>query len=222
MIIERPSSARGRIHAAGLDSRQTFSSGGYYDPAWMGFGCLRVINETRADPGAGFAPHRHANMDILSYVLAGALSYRDSEDGSGSVGVGDLQWMGAGHGVHYRQSNASATQPLHFLQIWVQPDRLNARPAYAQSQAIEAKDGEFVLRASRDGADGGVPIRQDLTLHSVALSRGVQAQRVLDPTRWYWLQLAQGRIEANGRTLEAGDALGFIGESGNLRLTGLS
>jgi redox-sensitive bicupin YhaK (pirin superfamily) len=129
--------------------------------------------------------------------------------------------MSAGHGVEHSEFNASQTQPVHFLQIWVQPDRLNAQPAYAQPAAVEAKDGEFVLRASRDGVHGGVPIRQDLTLHSLALAAGTRASRSLDSQRMYWLQVAQGRIEANGQVLEAGDALGFVDESVALVLVGL-
>lgn len=221
MIIERPSSARGHVHAGWLDSRHTFSFGSHYDPAWMGFGALRVINEDRVAPGAGFAPHRHANMEILSYVLSGALAHRDSSGADGTIGAGELQWMSAGHGVEHSEFNASADEPVHFLQIWVQPDRLNAQPAYAQPAAIAAVDGEFVLRASRDGVDGGVPIRQDLRLYSLRLEPGTQARRTLDPRRLYWLQLAGGRIEAGGRALEAGDALGWSEESGELRLTGL-
>ncbi|KRB03478.1 pirin family protein [Lysobacter sp. Root690] len=221
MIIERLSSARGRVQAGWLDSRHTFSFGGYYDPAWMGFGCLRVINEDRVDPGAGFAPHRHANMEILSYVLSGALAHHDSSGGGGVIGPRTLQWMSAGHGVEHSEYNASQTEPVHFLQIWVQSDRLNAQPAYAHSDASLDSDGEFVLRASRDGARGGLPIRQDLLLYSLTLGAGVSARRMLDGGRWYWLQVAQGRIEVDGRVLEAGDALGFREESGERVLTGL-
>jgi redox-sensitive bicupin YhaK (pirin superfamily) len=221
MIIQRPSTARGRVQAGWLDSRHTFSFGGYYDPGWMGFGCLRVINEDRVDPGAGFATHRHANMEILSYVLSGALAHRDSSGGGGTIGRGELQWMSAGHGVEHSEFNASASEPVHFLQIWVQPDRLNAQPAYAQPAAVEGGDGEFVLRASRDGVHGGVPIRQDLRLHSLALDKGTRAERSLDSRRMHWLQVAQGRIDANGQALDAGDALGFVEESAPLVLTGL-
>jgi redox-sensitive bicupin YhaK (pirin superfamily) len=221
MIIERPSSARGQVQAGWLDSRHTFSFGGYYDPAWMGFGALRVINEDRVAAGAGFAPHRHANMEILSYVLSGGLSHKDSADGGGVIRAGELQWMSAGHGVEHSEYNASDSEPVHFLQIWIQPDRLNARPAYAQLEAVEAHDGEFVLLASRDGVDGGLPVRQDLRLYALSLSPGAGARRVLEAGRLYWLQVAQGRVEVGGRTLEAGDALGFREESAELVLTGL-
>ncbi|MGO1002607.1 pirin family protein [Lysobacter sp. CA196] len=221
MIIERPSSARGQVQAGWLDSRHTFSFGSYYDPAWMGFGALRVINEDRVAAGAGFAPHRHANMEILSYVLSGSLSHKGSADDGGVIRVGELQWMSAGHGVEHSEYNASDSEPVHFLQIWVQPDRLNAQPAYAQLEAAEARDGEFVLLASRDGVDGGLPVRQDLRLYALALTPGSSARRVLDAGRLYWLQVARGRVEVGERRLEAGDALGFREESAELVLTGL-
>lgn len=224
MILERLSSDRGRASGnvpAGLDSRHGFSSGGYYDPAWMGFGALRLINETRVDPDAGFVPHRRANMEILSYVLSGVLAHHDDSGGEVRVGPGELQWLGAGHGVDCGDRNGSSTQPLHLLQVWVQPDRLNARPAAALSASPVGRDGEFVLRASRDGADGGLPIRQDLRLYSLSLAQGSSASWRLDAGRWYWLQVAQGRIELDGRVLEAGDALGFRDEAGERVLSGL-
>ena len=221
MIIERPSSARGQVQAGWLDSRHTFSFGGYYDPAWMGFGALRVIKEDRVEAGAGFAPHRHANMEILSYVLSGRLSHKGSADDGGVIGAGELQWMSAGHGVEHSEYNASDSEPVHFLQIWVQPDRLNAQPAYAKREAVAGADGEFDLLTSRDGAHGGLPVRQDLRLYSLALAPGSSARRLLDAGRLYWLQVARGRVEVAGRTLEAGDALGFREESAELVLTGL-
>src|SRR5688572_29810364 len=149
MIIERPSAARGRVQAGWLDSHHTFSFGQYYDPAWMGFGALRVLNDDRLAPGAGFPPHRHANMEILSYVLSGALSHKDSSGGGGVIMPGELQWMSAGHGVEHSEFNASATEPVHFLQIWLQPDRLNAEPAYAQRAATPSRiPGRWTLLAS--------------------------------------------------------------------------
>ncbi|MBW8810319.1 MAG: pirin family protein [Lysobacter sp.] len=160
-------------------------------------------------------------MEILSYVLSGALAHRDSSGGGGVIGPRTLQWMSAGHGVEHSEYNASKTEPVHFLQIWVQSDRLNVQPAYAHSDAPPDRDGEFVLRASRDGAQGGLPIRQDLLLYSLTLSAGVSARRALEGGRWYWLQVAHGRIEVDGRVLEAGDALGFREESGERVLTGL-
>lgn len=220
MIIERPSSARGHVRTDWLDSRHTFSFGGYYDPAWMGFGPLRVINEDRVDGGAGFPPHRHANMEILSYVISGELAHKDSSGGGGVIGAGELQWMSAGHGVEHSEYNGSATAPVHFLQIWIQPSRLNHEPAYAQRAAIAADTRGWTLLASPDGREGSLPLRQDAIVRDVRLDRGETAEHPLEPSRLYWLQVVVGSISANGRQLQAGDALAFQDESGPLRLEG--
>ena len=221
MIIERLSNARGRVQAGWLDSRNTFSFGQYHDPAWMGFGALRVINEDRVAPGAGFEPHRHANMEILSYVLAGALSHQDSSGGGGVIRPGELQWMSAGHGVEHSEFNASHTERVHFLQIWLQPDRLNAEPAYAHRGASSpVTDGRWTLLASPDGTDGSLAIRQQARLLGVRLGAGSSVDQVLDPAKRYWLQVARGSVVAGERVLAAGDALGFVDEAGTLRLTG--
>lgn len=221
MIIERPSSARGRVRAGWLDSHHTFSFGQYYDPAWMGFGALRVINEDRVAPGAGFPPHRHANMEILSYVLSGALSHQDSSGGGGVIRPGELQWMSAGHGVEHSEFNASDTEPVHFLQIWLQPDRLNATPAYAQRDVTPSPiRGRWTLLASPDGSDGSVAIRQQARVYGVQLPAGESVAFPLDPARRYWLHVALGSVIAGERMLVAGDALGFVDEDGTLELRG--
>ncbi len=225
MVIERSSAARGRVRAGWLDSQHTFSFGQYYDPAWMGFGALRVINEDRVAPGAGFPSHRHANMEILSYVLSGALSHQDSSGGggvaAGVIGPGELQWMSAGHGVEHSEFNASASEPVHFLQIWLQPDRLNAAPAYAQRAATPAPvRGRWTLLASPDGGDGSLAIRQQARLYGAQLAAGEAAELLLDPARRYWLHVALGSVVAGERTLRAGDALGFVAEAGILRVSG--
>ena len=221
MVIERPSDARGVANAGWLDSRHTFSFGHYYDPQWMGFGPLRVINEDRVAAGAGFPTHGHANMEILSYVLAGALAHKDSSGGGGVLKPGELQWMSAGHGVEHSEFNASNTEPAHFLQIWIQPDRVNAPPAYAQ-QAFDpaARRGRWAMLASPDGRDGSIAIRQQAWLRGVQLGEGESVSTTLDPSRRYWLHVAQGTIEIDGRTLAAGDALGFVDEAGPLELAG--
>lgn len=230
MILQRLSHERGRVGADGIDSLHTFSSGGFYDPAWMGFGALRVLREVRAEPGAGLAVHRYANMDVFSYVLEGAMGFEgvagaefgeaaDNGDiASGVVRAGELQWLGAGHGMRHRAFNPADDAPLRFLQIWIQPDRLNARPAYALSPA-PADAGGFVLRASRDAAAGGLPVRQDLRLYSAALAPHADVRRALDGGRCYWLQLTAGSAQANGRAVAAGDALGWVGETGELALS---
>ncbi|MGH8072977.1 MAG: pirin family protein [Lysobacter sp.] len=219
MIIERPSGGRGHgpAHVHWLDSRHTFSFGDYHDPDWMGFGVLRVINEDRVAPAAGFPTHGHSNMEILSYVLSGALSHEDSSGGGGVIRPGELQWMSAGHGVRHSEFNASPDEPVHFLQIWLQPDRVNAAPAYAQREAVNG-DG-WQLLASPDGTDGSLSIRQDARVFNARLADGA-VERELQPSRRYWLHVAQGAVEVNGRALAAGDALGFLDEGGSLRITG--
>jgi redox-sensitive bicupin YhaK (pirin superfamily) len=219
MIIDRPASARGHGGADWLQSWHTFSFARYYDPAWMGFGPLRVINEDRVAPGAGFAPHRHANMEILSYVLEGALAHRDDNGGGGVIRAGELQWMSAGHGIEHSEYNASDAEPVHFLQIWIQPDRLNAQPAYAQRAAIgHEADGRWLLLASPDGAEGSIAIRQDARLYVARLEAGASLERPLDRQRRYWLQVTRGTIEVAGRSLGVGAAIGLADETDALRL----
>jgi redox-sensitive bicupin YhaK (pirin superfamily) len=222
MIVDRPSSARGAARLGWLDSRHTFSFGHFHDPQWMGFGPLRVINEDRVAPGAGFPPHHHANMEILSYVLSGSLAHRDSASGeAGLLKPGELQWMSAGHGIDHSEYNASDSEPAHFLQIWIQPDRVNAPPAYAQRAFDpDARRGRWATLASPDGRDGSIGIRQQAYLQGTLLAAGVAVEVTLDPARRYWLQVAQGAVELDGRGLAAGDAVGLVGEAGLRRLVG--
>ena len=223
MIIERPATARGEVTLGWLDSRHSFSFGHYHDPKWMGFGPLRVINEDRVAPGGGFPPHGHANMEILSYVLSGALAHRDSASG-GAGGVlkpGELQWMSAGHGIEHSEFNASSTEPVHFLQIWIQPDRVNAEPAYAQQAfAPAARRGRWATLASPDGADGSIAIRQQAWLRGALLEGRDHVEFTADPARRYWLHVAQGSVEFDGRALSAGDAIGLAGEAGPHAVSG--
>ncbi|MFP7723132.1 pirin family protein [Lysobacter sp. A3-1-A15] len=217
MIVLRPGAERGQVQLDWLDSRHTFSFGHYYDPAWMGFGMLRVINEDRVAPGGGFEPHRHANMEILSYVVSGGLAHRDSTGGGGVIGPGELQWMSAGHGVEHSEFNASDVEPVHFLQIWLQPDRVNAAPAYAHRGACEG-GGAWTLMASPDGADGSLAIRQDARLFEARLDQGEAIGRPLKSDRRYWVQVVAGELTVNDRAASAGDALGLVDEAGELAL----
>lgn len=219
MRIERPSTARGQVQAGWLESRHTFSFGQYYDPAWMGFGVLRVINEDRVAPGGGFAPHRHANMEILSYVLDGQLAHRDSSGGGGVIGPGELQWMSAGHGIEHSEYNASADTPVHFLQIWIQPARLNHDPAYAQ-RAATPLSAQWTLLASPDGAEGSLAIRQDVRLLAARLAPGEHVALELQASRRYWLQIARGSVRLGATVLQHGDACGWQDEAGELSLEG--
>lgn len=221
MIVERRAGDRGRTDAGWLDSRHAFSFGGYHDPAWMGFGALRVLNEDRVAPGAGFGTHGHANMEILSYVLSGALAHKDSHGGEGVLRPGELQWMSAGHGIEHSEANASDSEPVHFLQVWIQPDRVNAKPAWDQ-RAFDpgARRGCWATLASPDGADGSLAIRQQAWLRGAVLGADERVDAELSQDRRYWLQLAQGAAEVDGRRLQAGDALGFAGEARRLAIAG--
>lgn len=221
MIIERPGAARGDVDLGWLRSRHTFSFGHYYDPAWMGFGVLRVINDDTVAPGGGFAPHRHANMEIISVVLDGALAHKDSAGNSGVIRAGDVQWMSAGHGIEHSEYNGSDDAPVHFLQVWIQTERLNHAPAYEQKHfAPDARRARWATLASPDGADGAIAIRQQASLRATRLLPEDAVDAVLDPARRYWLHVATGEVTLDGRTLVAGDALGFEGEAGRLALRG--
>ena len=204
-----------------LHSRHTFSFGQYYDPAWMGFGPLRVINDDTVAPGGGFAPHRHANMEIISVVLAGALAHKDSTGNSGVIRAGDVQWMSAGHGIEHSEFNGSDAEPVHFLQIWIQPDQLNAQPAYAQQHFDpDARRARWATLVAPDGADGAIAIRQQATLRATRLQPGDTVAAELDASRQYWLHVASGEVRIDERSLSAGDALGFVGERVTLALAG--
>jgi len=221
MILRRPARERGATRTAWLDSRHSFSFGHFHDPAWMGFGPLRVINEDRVAPGAGFAPHRHANMEILSYVLSGALAHRDSGGGGGVVRAGELQWMGAGHGIEHSEFNESQDSPVHFLQVWIQPDRVNAAPGHAQRAFDPAeRRGRWAPLATPDGAGGSLALRQQARLLGVLLGEGDAVPFEPDAARRYWLHVAQGELDAAGERLSAGDAIGLAGEAGARVLRG--
>ena len=222
MIVERPSTARGAVDLGWLRSQHTFSFGHYHDPAWMGFGPLRVINDDTVAPGGGFAPHRHANMEIISVVLDGALAHKDSAGHEGVIRAGDVQWMSAGHGIEHSEYNGSGTEPVHFLQVWIQPDRLNAAPAYAQTFFDpEGRRARWATLVSADGAEGSIAIRQQARLRATRLHAGDALTAALDPARRYWLHVAAGEVALGDRVLQGGDALGFVDEAGELALRGV-
>ena len=222
MKVHRPADARGQVRTDWLDSRHSFSFGHFLDRDWMGFGALRVLNEDRVAPGAGFPAHHHANMEILSYVLDGALAHKDDSGGAGIVRAGELQWMGAGHGIAHSEFNASADAPVHFLQIWIQPDRVNLPPGHAQ-QAFPGQDrrGRWVTLASPDGRDGSLAMRQQATLQGTWLGAGEQVEAALVADRRYWLQVARGAVDVDGQRLQAGDALAWVDEATTLVLDGV-
>ena len=223
MVVERPADQRGEVSLGWLRSRHTFSFGHYHDPAWMGFGPLRVINDDTVAPGGGFAPHRHANMEIVSVVLAGVLAHRDNAGHEGVVRAGDVQWMSAGHGIEHSEYNGSDAEPVHFLQVWIQPDRLNAQPAYDQRHFDPtARRGRWATLVSPDGADGSIAIRQLARLLATRLLAGDALAAPLAADRLYWLHVAAGEVQAGERVLRAGDALGFADEAGELSLRGIA
>jgi redox-sensitive bicupin YhaK (pirin superfamily) len=198
---------RGQSRMGWLDSRHTFSFGNYYDPAFMGFGALRVINEDRVQPGKGFGAHSHRDMEILSWVLDGALEHRDSIGTHGVIRPGELQRMSAGTGVTHSEFNASKSEPVHFLQIWLLPAREGLAPSYEQ-RAFAPDDLESRLRliASHDGRDGSVKVHQDVNLYASRMSPDTAVSFRPDAGRPLWLHVAKGRVQVEGRDLQAGDA----------------
>lgn len=220
-MLERRAAARGHTTAGGMDSRHAFSSGGYYDPQWMGFGPLRVLNEVTLAPGAALPSQRHANMELLNFVVSGVLAYA-GDAGSGEVRAGELQWIGAGHGMEHRAGNGSDSEPVRFLQAWIQPDRLNAPPAIARRACDPAQQREhWVTFASPDGQGGSLALRQQAWLRGALLGAGGQVEIALDPARRYWLHVVRGSVRIDARELADGDALGVADEGGTLRLEGV-
>jgi redox-sensitive bicupin YhaK (pirin superfamily) len=216
----RPAAQRGHADFGWLNSRHTFSFGQYYDPKHMGFGVLRVINDDRVAGGAGFPTHPHSDMEIISYVLEGGLAHRDSIGTGSIIRPGDVQRMTAGTGIQHSEFNASANEPVHFLQIWVLPKTRGLAPGYEQkSFSAEEKAGRLRLVASPDGRDGAVTIHQDLELYASLFKDGDSATHVLKPKRQAWVQVASGSLTLNGQTLAEGDGVG-ITQPGPMVLTG--
>lgn len=213
MIIHRKANERGHADFGWLNSRHSFSFGQYYDPDHMGFGALRVINDDRVSGGAGFDTHGHKDMEIISYVLEGALAHRDSL-GSGSViRPGDVQVMSAGTGIRHSEFNASKTDPVHFLQIWIIPEKQGLKPAYAEKHFPETERlGGLRLVASPDGRDGSLAIRQDASIHAAVLEKGSELGHPLAAGRRYWLQAAKGMLDVNGQPVMEGDGLAITKE----------
>jgi redox-sensitive bicupin YhaK (pirin superfamily) len=204
----RKSNERGRAEHGWLSSRHTFSFAEYRDPRHMGFGPLRVINEDRVAPGQGFGTHGHQDMEILSYVLAGALEHKDSMGNGSVLRPGDVQRMSAGTGVRHSEFNHSPDTPVHFLQIWIFPDRNGLPPSYEERHFDAAsKRGQLRLVGSPDGRDGSVVIHQDAYLYASLLDGEERVEHHPQPGRRVYVQVARGTVEVNGERLSAGDAL---------------
>jgi redox-sensitive bicupin YhaK (pirin superfamily) len=212
MITIRPAQDRGLANLGWLNSRHTFSFGHYYDPQQLGFGSLRVINEDRVQPGRGFDPHGHRDMEIISYVLDGALAHEDSMGNGSTIRPGDVQRMSAGTGVRHSEYNASATDPVHFLQIWILPERDGLPPSYEQKAfPREEKLGRLRLVGSREGRDGSVTIHRDVDLYASLLPVDATVSHVLTAGRKGWVQVARGAVDLNGSVLTAGDGAAIEG-----------
>jgi len=206
MIVFRDRLARGRSETGWLDSRHSFSFADYHDPQQMGFRSLRVINEDRVIPGAGFPSHRHRDMDIVSYVLEGTLEHKDSLGNGRAIRPGEVQRMSAGTGIVHSEFNPSATEPVHFLQIWIIPDRVGLRPSYEQKAfALAERRGRLKLVAAPDGRDGAVTLHQDARLYVTNLGAGDSVSHPIEAGRGVWVQIARGIAALNGTEMRAGD-----------------
>ena len=213
MITLRSAGARGHFDFGWLDTHHTFSFGEYFDPEHTQFRALRVLNEDRVQPGKGFGTHGHRDMEILTWVLSGALEHRDSLGTHGVIRPGEAQVMSAGTGIRHSEFNASAAEPVHFLQIWILPERQGLAPRYDQVAFPEADLGNSLrLIASRDGAEGSVKLFQDVKVFAARLDAGREVQAAIPAGRAGFLQVARGSVSLNGIELNAGDAARIEGE----------
>jgi quercetin 2,3-dioxygenase len=221
MILIRKSGDRGHANHGWLDSRFTFSFADYFDPAHIHFRTLRVMNDDRIAAGAGFPTHPHRDMEIVTYVLEGALQHRDSMGNGSVIRPGDVQYMSAGTGVTHSEFNASETEAVHLYQIWMFPDRKGHQPTYGQKHFAEAdKRGKLRLVVSPDGREDSVQIRQDNELYATLLAPGEMVKHELKPGRHAYVQVARGGVTLNGQALETGDGAA-ISEEQSIELAGV-
>jgi quercetin 2,3-dioxygenase len=208
MIVRRPAEDRGHANHGWLDSHHSFSFADYYDPAHMGFGPLRVINEDRVQPGMGFGTHGHRDMEIISYVLEGQLSHKDNMGNGSIIAPGDVQRMSAGRGVLHSEFNPSTADGVHFLQIWIEPAQTGIAPSYEQARVERAaKRGRFALLAAPAGQGGAVVIHQDAKLYAGLFDGAESAVHAVAPGRRAYVHVARGAANVNGVPLGAGDAV---------------
>lgn len=219
MITIRRAKDRGHANHGWLDTNHTFSFADYYDPNFMGFRDLRVINEDRVEPGVGFGKHAHRDMEIISYVLEGTLAHSDSMGTGSQIKPGEVQRMSAGSGITHSEMNPSADEPVHFLQIWILPAERGITPSYEQKKFDDAERRDTLrLVASPDGSDGSVTIHQDVRLYATLLD-GTSATHQFRPKRYGWIQVTRGEVDVNGQTLKAGDGAA-ISDEPEITLTG--
>jgi quercetin 2,3-dioxygenase len=221
MIDIRKSEERGHADHGWLDTRFSFSFADYLDPKHVHFRTLRVMNDDRVAGGGGFPMHPHADMEIVTYVLEGALQHKDSMGNGSVIKPGDIQYMSAGTGVTHSEFNASKTEPVHLYQIWMFPEKKGLKPVYDQKNFTEAeKRGKLRLIASPDGRDGSVKIRQDNELYATVLGKGESVKHALKPERHAYVQVARGSVKLNGTELETGDGAAISAEK-VVELTGV-
>jgi len=213
MKMIRKSNERGHAKHGWLDSYHTFSFADYYDPQWIGYRSLRVINDDLVMPGMGFGTHPHRDMEIISYVLSGAIEHKDSMGNGRVIRAGEFQYMSAGTGVQHSEFNPSKTEPLRLLQIWIQPDAKGVKPRYAEKNYSAAPTGKLNLVASKSGRDGSIAIHQDADLSFAKLDAGQKVTQPLAKGRHAWIHVAEGEVELNGVKLTDGDAIGVDDES---------
>jgi redox-sensitive bicupin YhaK (pirin superfamily) len=214
MMTLRRSKERFHTRIDWLDSRHTFSFGEHHHPDHMGFRALRVINDDTVKAGAGFGTHGHRDMEIISYVLDGALSHRDSMGNGSTIRPGDVQRMSAGTGVMHSEQNAQRDAATHFLQIWIIPERRGLTPGYEQkSYSVDERRGRLRLIAARDGRDGAVTVHQDVAIYSAILEPGQTVEHTLAPGRHAWVHVARGAATVNGQPLATGDGAAISDET---------
>jgi quercetin 2,3-dioxygenase len=218
MITIRRSNQRGHFEHGWLNTFHTFSFDQYYDPRYMGFRTLRVINEDFVAPGRGFPKHGHRDMEIITYILEGALKHEDSMGNGSVIRPGDVQRMTAGTGVRHSEQNASDSEPVHLLQIWILPHTVDLEPGYEQKAFSEdERRGKLRLIASEDGREGSVLVHQDVSLFACVLPAGSEVERQMEQSRYAWIQVARGAISVNDEKADQGDGVIVVGES-NLRI----
>jgi hypothetical protein len=213
MMTIRKSDERGHANHGWLDSRFTFSFAEYFDPQHMGFRALRVINDDHIAAGAGFGMHPHRDMEIISYVLDGALEHRDSMGNGSVIRKGDFQYMAAGTGVRHSEFNPSDKEETHLLQIWIVPERKGLKPRYGEKHLASKPAGRLHLVASQTGRENSITINQDADLFLARLKAGDAVEHALPPQRHAWVHVAEGEVAVNGQLLKAGDAAALSDES---------
>jgi redox-sensitive bicupin YhaK (pirin superfamily) len=214
MLTIRRSRERGHFNHGWLNTYHTFSFDQYYDPRYMGFRDLRVINEDFVAPGRGFPQHGHRDMEIITYILAGALKHEDSMGNGSVIRPGDVQRMTAGTGVRHSEQNASSEEPVHLLQIWILPNTQELSPGYEQKAFSEAeRHNTLRLIASAEGREGSVMVHQDISLFASIIDAGKTVEHTLNPSRYGWLQIARGAVEVSGERTGQGDGVVIVAES---------